>query len=100
MNLDELNDTPPWDWPRGTGRKLLDVLRDAKGAASDRLIAADLAGSLTVMSDDIAEALLAIVRSADQPEELRARAAISLGPALEAADTEALGGGDWDAPIS
>jgi hypothetical protein len=52
------------------------------------------------MSDEMAQALLAIVRGGDLPEELRARAAISLGPALEVADTEAVGGTGWDAPIS
>src|SRR5204862_6937718 len=27
MNLMSLNDTRPWDWPEGTGKMLLDLLR-------------------------------------------------------------------------
>jgi hypothetical protein len=64
------------------------------------LTAADLAGSLTVMSDEMAEALLAIVHNRDHADNMRATAAISLGPALESADTEAIADMGWDAPIS
>jgi hypothetical protein len=64
------------------------VLRDPRSALSDRTEAAGLAGDITVMNDDMAELLLSIVRAAGEPEELRARAAISLGPALELADSE------------
>ena len=99
MTLKELENTAPWEWPRGTAQKLLEALRDPASSAADRLIAVELAGSLTVMSDDMAEALLATVNNGDQPEEVRARAAISLGPALESADTEIADIG-WDAPIS
>jgi hypothetical protein len=76
------------------------VLRDPQSSKADRLTAADLSGSLTVMSDEMAEALLAIVRNGSQPDDVRARAAISLGPALESADTEAIADMGWDAPIS
>jgi hypothetical protein len=64
------------------------TLRDRRNPASDRLIAAELAGDLTVMDDQMADLLLSIVRSADEPDELRGKAAISLGPALEQTDTE------------
>src|ERR1035438_1283619 len=88
MDLKILQDTPPWDWPRGIGQKFLSILRDPKAKASDRLLAADLAGDFTVISDPLAHALLAIVGNAAEPEELRAAAAISLGPALEQADID------------
>ena len=64
------------------------ALRDRRSAASDRVLAADLAGDVTVMNDEVADLLLSIVQSADEPGRLRARAAISLGPALEEADTQ------------
>ena len=88
MDLKILQDTPPWDWPRGIGQKFLSILRDPKAKASDRLLAADLAGDFTVINDPLAHALLAIVGNAAEPEELRAAAAISLGPALEQADID------------
>ncbi len=59
------------------------VLTDPGADASERVTAADLAGDLVVMNEDLAEALLAILRSPGEPEELRARAAISFGPVLE-----------------
>jgi HEAT repeat protein len=40
------------------------------------------------MDDQVADALLSTVQNGDEPEQVRARAAISLGPALELADTE------------
>jgi hypothetical protein len=88
MRLESLKDTPPWDWPEGTGAALLDILRDGQAAESDRILAAELAGDFTVIDDDLADALLAIVRSSGAPEKLRGRAALSLGPVLEHADTD------------
>jgi hypothetical protein len=99
MDLKTLQDTPPWEWPRGVEHKFLALLRDPKAEAADRLLAADLAGDLTVMSDALADALLAIVGSAAESEELRAKAAISLGPVLEQADTDEFDDPD-DVPIS
>jgi hypothetical protein len=88
MNLKDLQDTPPWDWPVNAGDIVKESLRNPGTAASDRIIAAELAGDLIVMDDNMADLLLSIVRSSDEPEELRARAAISLGPVLEECDTE------------
>jgi hypothetical protein len=85
MDLKALLDTPPWEWPTDTGKSFLKVLIDQRAKASDRLIAAELAGDSTVINDDLADALLAIVRNAGEPEQLRAKAAISFGPALEQA---------------
>lgn len=86
MDLKTLQDTPPWDWPEDTGRMLLGVLKDAKAPEEDRLIAVDLAGDTTVVDDRMAEALLAIAGDDQCSEEMRWRAAISLGPALEHSD--------------
>ena len=88
MDLKTLRDTAPWEWPKGTGKMFLAILRDPHADAADRLLAAGLAGDFTVINDALAAALLSILGSAAEPEELRARAAISLGPAIEQADIE------------
>jgi hypothetical protein len=87
MDLKTLLDTPPWDWPRDAGTLFLKILTDRRANESDRLVAATLAGDFTVINDDLAHALLSVVGSADEPERLRAKAAISLGPVLEHVDT-------------
>jgi hypothetical protein len=85
LNLNILQETDPWDWPPDAGSTFQKILIDARADASDRLIAAELAGDLVVMNDELADSLTAIVRSSAEPEELRAQAAISLGPVLEQA---------------
>jgi hypothetical protein len=90
MDLKVLLDTPPWDWPTDAAKMFRKILIDRRAKASDRLIAAELAGDFTVINDELAEALLAIVRNAGEPEQLRARAAISFGPILEQADIDKL----------
>jgi len=99
MNLKILLDTPPWDWPNDAGKIFQEILIDSKANESDRLIAAELAGDFTVVNDELADTLLAIVCNAGQPDQLRARAAISLGPVLEHADTQEFEDPD-DAPIT
>ena len=99
MDLKTLLGTPPWDWPTDAGRIFRKILIDRRANASDRLIAAELAGDFTVINDDLADALLAIVRNAGEPEQLRARAAISFGPALEQAHIEEFEDPD-DVPIT
>lgn len=86
MDLKILKDTPPWEWPRGVEDKFLGLLRDRQADAADRLLAAKFAGDLLVMNDALAETLLAVVDSVAEPEDLRAQAASSLGPALQQAD--------------
>jgi hypothetical protein len=87
MDLKILQDTPPWDWPRDAGKRFQETLIDRRANESDRLVAAEVAGDLTVINDELADSLTAIIRSPDEPEGLRARAAISLGAVLEQADT-------------
>jgi len=98
MDLQTLRDTPPWEWPEDAGAILLDVLRDGRAAEADRLLAAELAGELTAIDDELARALLSILGSGGESEELRGRAAISLGPVLEHTDTAGFEDPD-DAPI-
>ncbi len=99
MNLRILKDTPPWDWPEGTGKMLLDILRSDRPAESDLRLATELAGDFTVIDDELVDALLSILRSGDKSEKVRGRAAISLGPVLEHADTAGFEDPD-DLPIA
>lgn len=88
MDLRKLKDLPPWEWPEETGEVLLDTLGDRGADEADRLLAAELAGDVTVVDDRLVEALLAVLRDSDETERLRGQAAISLGPILEEADIE------------
>jgi len=88
VDVKTLKETPPWEWPEGTAQSLLEILQNDQAGASDRLIAAELAGDFTVINDELADALLSILRSGDASGELRGEAALSLGPVLEHADTE------------
>ncbi len=99
MDLKTLLDTPPWDWPTDAGRMFQKILIDQRADESDRLVAAELAGDFTVIDDDLVDTLLTVVRSADEPEQLRAKAAISLGPVLEQAETDGFEDPD-DVPIT
>ena len=83
MDLETLNAIPPWEWPQDAGRIILDVLRNDRADASDRLLAVELAGASGDVHDELAGALLSILQNVNEPEALRGRAAISLGPALE-----------------
>lgn len=87
MDVKTLNNTSPWEWPEDAGTTILGVLTDEHAEEFDRVLAAELAGDEVVVNDELAEALLAIVRNPGEPEALRGSAAISLGPALEHADT-------------
>lgn len=87
MKLEALQDTPPWDWPQGTGARLLEILRNPEVSPSQRRLAAELAGDFTIIDDEIASALLSLVRSSDETEDIRTTAVIALGSALEHTDT-------------
>jgi hypothetical protein len=99
MDVKALRDIPPWDWPEGAGQMFLDILRDGQAAESDRLLAAELAGDFTVITDELVDALLAILRSGSESEELRGKAVLSLGPILEHADMHGFEDAD-DVPIA
>jgi len=100
MDLKTSKNTPPWDWPEGTGKMLLEILGDERALESERFLAVELADDFTVIGDDTVDALLSILRNGNEPENLRAKAAISLGPALDHADTEMYGFDDDSALVS
>lgn len=86
LDLRTLKDTPPWDWPEGTGKALLEILRNDRATESDLLLASELAGDYTVINDELAAALISVMQSGDKSEKIRSQAAISLGPVLERGD--------------
>lgn len=88
MDAKDLLEVEPWEWPDNAGKIFRKALTDPQAKKSDRLAAAELAGDLVVVNDALVDALLAIVRNARETEEMRAKAAISLGPVLEQADIE------------
>ncbi|OQY50241.1 MAG: hypothetical protein B6240_02020 [Desulfobacteraceae bacterium 4572_87] len=85
MDLKVLENLPPWEWPEGTDKMLLGILLDNQKDKSDRLRAAGLAGDYTVINDELAAALLSIVRNGEELAAIRAKAVISLAPVLETA---------------
>jgi len=87
-NLILLRDTPPWDWPEDAAELLLDALRNERLSEDDLLLATELSGDFTVIDDELADALLSLLHNANKPEAVRGAAAISLGPALEAAELD------------
>ena len=99
MDLKILYDIPPWDWPQNAAKVFLEILRNDQADESERFLAAELAGDFTVINDELVDALLSIVRSGEEPERLRGKAAISLGPVLEHADMFGFEDPD-DVPIS
>jgi hypothetical protein len=100
MDLKTLQETPPWDWPGDAGKMFQETLIDHQANENDRVIAAELAGDLTVINDELASALIAIVRRPEEPEQLRATAAIALGPVLEQAEIDGFEDPDDAMPIT
>ena len=88
MNIEKLRDTPPWEWPRDARETLLKALRDRGRDAGEREIAAHLAGDMVVMNDEMAEALASVAGDRGESGEVRAAAAVALGPVLETTDIE------------
>ena len=88
MDLTPLASIPPWEWPPNIGNTLLAVLRDQQADEAEHLLAAEMAGEIVAINDDLAGALLSLVGDATASVALRARAALSLGPVLEQMDLD------------
>ena len=88
MDLMQLARIPIWEWPPNGGNVLHAVLDDRQAGESDRLLAAELAGEVPIIDDDLAGILLSLVGDAVASEPLRCRAALSLGPVLEQMDLD------------
>jgi hypothetical protein len=86
LKLHDLNEIPPWEWPEDAATSVLNALADRQAPVENRLLASELAGNLVILNEEIAEVLLGVIRSSEEPPALRAQAAISLGPGLEESD--------------
>jgi hypothetical protein len=80
--LDRLKETPSWDWPEQAALLIKQQLRNDD--LTEQLEAVELAGDLVVMDDEMAGLLVGIIQGGGSAE-VRGRAAIALGPALEEA---------------
>lgn len=87
-DLKALASTGPWEWPSDTEQMLLRVLREGLGGEAELLLAIELAGESTIISDQVADVLLGILKSDRRSQDARAQAALAFGPALEEADTD------------
>jgi hypothetical protein len=83
MDVNVLAAGEPWQWPPNAGATFRKLLTNHAANPADRLTAASLAGEEVVMDDDLANVLLGVLSDRTEPEDLRAQAAISLGPVLE-----------------
>lgn len=88
IDLKVLLDTPPWDWPMDTSKRITETLRNKQASASERLVAAELARECVVIDEEMIRELLDILSRETEPEDLRSQAAISLGPVLATCDFE------------
>ena len=91
MDLTRLAQLPPWQWPPDIGNTLLAVLRDRTADESDQLLAAEMAGEIVAINDDLAGVLLSIIDDTTASDDLRSRAALALGPVLEDMDMDSIG---------
>ena len=73
MDLNTLCETPPWDWPKDAGKTFGQLLENRDAKPADRLTAADLAGNITVLDDELAGVLMTVLRNNSEPAELRVR---------------------------
>lgn len=86
--------TPPWEWPPNAREVLLNRLRDDEADEAERLLAAELAGEIVVINEELTKLLSTMVADRGASDELRGTAAIAFGPVLEEMDVyEPLGGG-------
>lgn len=88
MRLEHLEELPPWEWPPGVKREVMAVLSDERADEAERVSAARLAGDITVVDDEVVEQLLTILDRGDFSDELRAVAALAVGPVLELANID------------
>jgi HEAT repeat protein len=96
MNIKTLQDIPPWEWPEGAEKIVLETLTNSRADGSDRLVAAELAGDFAVVNAELVEALLSIVQNSGESDEIRGAAAIAMGPLLEHGDTDGFEDPDYD----
>lgn len=83
MKMRDLAEIRPWDWPQTASVLILEMLRNEEAPSDERQLAAELAGDLVVMNDDLAGELLRILENPAEADILRAESAISFGATME-----------------
>ena len=93
MDFNSLNRLPQWEWPDNAAEIVLQAVCDKSRDLTDRIAAVEFAGDCAIITDRIAAHLLNILEDDSEPERIREKAAVSLGPILEyryAFETEAV----------
>ena len=90
MEMKELAEIPPWDWPENAIESIVEVLLDRAAPEAERSLAAELSADLATDDREITDALLSVARDEGEAISLRAAAAGSLGPVLEEGDLAVL----------
>ncbi len=85
MDLKQLYDIPPWEWPGNATAIIYEAVSEPGRPEPDRLMALELAGEPVVINDRLAEALMTIIQDGRESEEVRCQAVIALGVGLEGA---------------
>ncbi len=88
MEFETIAALDPWNWPEDAKTILLGIIRDHERDEVERQLATRLAGDMVVVDDEVFDVLLEVVSSSVETPEMRSRAAIAMGAALEAADLE------------
>ena len=88
VKLKDIAELPPWEWPGNTSDKIKKMMRDHGAPEPDRKLAVEMAGNMTVIDNEISGLLIGVLIDQTEPEMLRSRAAVSLGPVLEQIDME------------
>ena len=86
VKLKDIAELPPWEWPGNTSDKIKKMMRDHGAPEPDRKLAVEMAGNMTVIDNEISGLLIGVLIDQTEPEMLRSRAAVSLGPVLEQID--------------
>ncbi|MBN1945247.1 MAG: HEAT repeat domain-containing protein [Bradymonadales bacterium] len=83
-DLQRLSQLPPWDWPDDMAELVLAMLRDTQADPLERLLAAEMAGTPSVINDQLLVELNNVLCRGSEEDELRCMAGISIGMGLEA----------------
>jgi hypothetical protein len=91
MSMTELQNLPVWEWPDSARAEIFQTLANKSASADDRMLAAELAYDAATNSDEGVAILADIASDRGESIEMRGKAALAIGPALELAAL-----GNWD----
>ncbi len=91
MSINTLQNIPIWEWPETARDEILGILRNRGAPAEERMLAIELAYEAVTDSNEGIAVLAGIVADGTESEEMRGKAALAIGPALETAHSEGRG---------